>query len=227
MEKLNHLAIILDGNRRFAKKLLLKPWKGHEYGAKKVEKLIERANQHQIKELTLYCLSVENIKNRPQKELKYLFNLFIKEFKNMDRKKIQNNKIKIRFMGNLSLLPQELSKECKKLEKDTEKNNKMTVNFAIAYGGKQEIIQAIKKIIKKDIPAKDINENTINKNLYMSSQPDLIIRTGGEKRTSNFLTWQSTYSEWLFLDKMWPEFQKQDLMQAIKEFKKRKRRFGK
>jgi tritrans,polycis-undecaprenyl-diphosphate synthase [geranylgeranyl-diphosphate specific] len=227
MEKLNHIGIILDGNRRFAKRLLLEPWKGHKYGAKKVEKLIEWANEQKIKELTLYCLSVENIKKRPKKELRYLFNLFIKEFKNMDREKINKNKIKIKFIGNLSLLPSELSKECKKLEKNTEKNNKMKVNFAISYGGKQEIIQAIKKIIKKDIPAKAIDENIINKNLYMSSQPDLIIRTGGEKRTSNFLTWQSTYSEWLFLDKMWPEFQKKDLIQAIKEFKKRKRRFGK
>lgn len=223
----NHIAIILDGNRRFAKRLMLEPWKGHEYGAEKIEELLDYAKDLGIKEITLYCLSVENIKNRPKNELEFLFQLFKKEFKEMDRKKIEKNKIKMRFIGNLDLLPKDLKEECLKLERETEKNNDFIVNFAIAYGGKQELIEAVKKIIKNKINTEEINEETIKENLYMTDEPDIIIRTGGEKRTSNFLIWQSTYSEWFFLDKFWPEFEKQDLIQVIEEFKQRKRNFGK
>ena len=133
----------------------------------------------------------------------------------------------MRFIGNLSLLPKDLKEQCEKLEQDTKNNNNFIVNFAIAYGGKQEIINMVKKILKKKIKEEDINEKTIEENLYMKDEPDLIIRTGGEKRTSNFLPWQSAYSELIFLDKFWPEFEKQDLINCIEEFKNRKRNFGK
>jgi tritrans,polycis-undecaprenyl-diphosphate synthase [geranylgeranyl-diphosphate specific] len=222
-----HIAIILDGNRRFAKRLMLEPWKGHELGAKKVDKLLDYAKELGILEVTLYCLSVENIKSRPKKELEYLFKLFKKEFRDMDRKKIEKNKTKIRFIGNLSLLPKDLRKQCEKLQKETKNNNKFVVNFAIAYGGKQEIIELIKKIIKKKISPEKIDEKIIKENLYLKDEPDIIIRTGGEVRTSNFLPWQSAYSEWFFLKKFWPEFVKKDLMECIEEFKRRKRNFGK
>ena len=222
----NHVAIILDGNRRFAKKLVLEPWKGHELGAGKVEKLLDWASEIGIKELTLYVLSVENLESRPKNELEYLFKLFRKEFRNLSKEKIEKNKIKIRFIGNLSLLPADLAEQCKKLEAKTEKNNNFIINFCLAYGGRQELVEAVKKIISNKVQAEEISEKTIEKNLYMQSQPDLIIRTGGEKRTSNFLPWQSTYSEWFFLDKMWPEFEKQDLVGAIENFKLRKRNFG-
>lgn len=225
-----HVAIILDGNRRFAKRLMLEPWKGHEYGAEKVEKLLDWLKELKIKELTLYCLSIENLK-RPKQELDYLLNLFRKEFENIskgeNKEKIEKNKIKIKFIGNLSLLPKDLQKQCKELEKQTQKNNNYTVNFCIAYGGKQEITEAIKKIIKNKIKSEQVNEQTIKQNLYLQDEPDIIIRTGGEKRTSDFLPWQSAYSEWFFLDKFWPEFEKQDLIQCIEEFKNRKRNFGK
>jgi len=221
-----HIAIILDGNRRFAKKLMFKPWKGHEYGARKIEKLLDYAKELEIKQMTFYCLSSENIKNRPKNELDYLLNLFKKEFKNMDRDKIQKNQIKIRFIGDLTLLPLDLQQQCQKLEQETKKNNQFKTNFAIAYGGKQEIINAIKKIIKNKISPEQITEKLISQNLYLSDEPDMIIRTGGEKRTSNFLPWQSAYSEWFFLDKMWPEFEKQDLINCINEFKNRKKNFG-
>jgi tritrans,polycis-undecaprenyl-diphosphate synthase [geranylgeranyl-diphosphate specific] len=223
----SHVAIILDGNRRFAKRLMLEPWKGHEYGAKKVDKLLDYAKELGIKEVTLYCLSVENLKSRPKKELEYLFKLFKKEFRDMDRDKIERTKTKIRFIGNISLLPKDLKEECEKLEKETEKNNGFIVNFAIAYGGKQEIIELIKRIIKKKISPEKIDEKIIKENLYLEDEPDMIIRTGGEIRTSNFLPWQSAYSEWFFLKKFWPEFDKKDLKECIEEFKSRKRNFGK
>lgn len=221
-----HVAIILDGNRRFAKKLLLEPLKGHEYGKEKVEKLIDYAKDFGVKELTFYCLSCENIKNRPKKELDFIYKIFRETFGNMDENKIKEDKIKMRFIGNLSLLPQDLKEQCEKLEKQTRENDNFTINFAIAYGGRQELINAIKKIIEKGIESKDIDEEIIKNYLYMSDEPDMIIRTGGEKRTSNFLPWQGVYSEWFFLDKMWPEFEKEDLFNCIEEFKNRKRNFG-
>jgi tritrans,polycis-undecaprenyl-diphosphate synthase [geranylgeranyl-diphosphate specific] len=224
---LRHIGIILDGNRRFAKRLMLEPWKGHEYGAGKVEKLLDWAKNSGVREFTLYCLSVENLKSRPKTELDYLFKLFRKEFRNMNREKIKKNKIKIRFIGNLSLLPEDLQEQCKQLEKETGKNDSYTINFALAYGGREEIISAIKKILKNKVKPGQINDKIFQENLWLQSEPELIIRTGGEKRTSNFLPWQATYSEWLFLDKMWPEFTEQDLRKAIQDFKKRRRNFGK
>jgi len=221
-----HIAIILDGNRRFAKKLILEPWKGHDYGRKKVEKLLDYAKDLGVEELTFYALSSENIKSRPENELKYIYQLFSETFNELDRDKLEKNKTKIKFIGDLTLLPEDLRKQCLELEDETKHNSDFIINFAIAYGGRQEIIEAVKKIVKTSPNPEDINEELIEQNLYLSHQPDLIIRTGGEKRTSNFLPWQSTYSEWIFLDKMWPEFEKQDLVECIQEFKDRKRRFG-
>ncbi len=222
----NHVAIILDGNRRFAKRLILEPWKGHEYGKEKVEAMLDYAKELGIKEMTFYALSQENIKSRPRNELEFLYKIFREFFRDLDRKKIEKNKIRIKFIGNLDLLPSDLKEQCLELEKQTENNSGFLVNFAIAYGGRQEIIEAVKKILKNKIKEKDIDEKIIQQNLLLSGEPDLIIRTGGEKRTSNFLPWQSAYSEWIFMDKMWPEFEKQDLVNCIEEFKKRKRNFG-
>jgi tritrans,polycis-undecaprenyl-diphosphate synthase [geranylgeranyl-diphosphate specific] len=221
-----HIAIILDGNRRFAKRLILEPWKGHEYGRDKVEELLDYAKELGINELTLYCLSCENIKSRPKNELEFLYKIFKETFKKIDREKIHQNKIKMRFIGNLELLPQDLKEQCIRLEKDTENYKNFIVNFAIAYGGRQELVNAVKRIIEKKIKAEDIDDSVIEKNLLLNDEPDIIIRTGGEKRTSNFLPWQSSYSEWFFLDKMWPEFEKQDLINCIEEFRLRKRNFG-
>jgi tritrans,polycis-undecaprenyl-diphosphate synthase [geranylgeranyl-diphosphate specific] len=225
--RVKHIGLILDGNRRFAKRLILEPWKGHELGAGKVQELLDWTKEIGVKEFTLYCLSCENIKTRPKNELEFLFKLFRKEFRIIDSKKIQKYGIKIRFIGNLYLLPKDLEKQCKELEKKTSKNKNYIINFALAYGGRQEIIDAIKKILKNKISSEKMNEREFEKNLWLNSSPDLIIRTGGEKRTSNFLPWQSIYSEWFFLNKMWPEFTKQDLLGCIKKFNQRKRRFGK
>ena len=225
-ENPRHVAIILDGNRRFAKRLMLEPWKGHEYGRKKVEDLLDYAKDLGIKEMTFYALSVENIKNRPKRELSFIYKVFRETFKNINREKIEKNKIRMRFIGNLSLLPDDLREQCLKLENETKNNDELIVNFAIAYGGRQELVEAVRSILKSKIDADEVDGKLIERHLYMDSQPDFIIRTGGEKRTSNFLPWQASYSEWFFLDKMWPEFEKQDLVDCIEEFKRRKRNFG-
>src|SRR3989344_3759380 len=221
-----HIAIILDGNRRFAKRLMLEPWKGHEFGRKKVEEILDYAKDFEIKQLTFYTLSLENLKSRPKNELEFLFKLFKDAFLNLDKEKIKNDKIKINFIGKLELLPSELQEICFKLQEETKGNNNFIINICIAYGGRQEITEAVKKIIKNKTPAEKINEEIINKSLLIQDEPEFIIRTGGEIRTSNFLSWQSAYSEWIFLDKMWPEFEKEDLKNCIEEFKKRKRNFG-
>lgn len=222
----DHIAIILDGNRRFAKRLMLEPWKGHEYGKKKVEELIDYAKKIRIKEMTFYALSIENIEKRPSIELNYLYKVFREAFRDMDKEKLMRDNIQIKFIGDLSLLPEDLMNECLKLEKETVLNKKFVVNFAVAYGGRQELIEAVRKIINNKVSADEISDKTIEDNLYLKSEPSMIIRTGGEKRTSNFLPWQSSYSEWFFIDKMWPEFSKEDLIKCIEEFKNRKRNYG-
>jgi len=208
-----HLAIILDGNRRFAKKLMLEPWRGHELGAEKIEKLLEWCKELEIRELTLYCFSLENF-NRPKKEFAKLKN----------DKRVHDNKIKIKFVGRRDLFDLELQRIIKELEEITKDYNDYKINFALGYGGRQEIVEAIKKLVEN---GGEINEENLKKNLWLENEPDLIIRTGGEKRSSNFLPWQSIYSEWIFLEKMWPEFTKEDLVMCIDEFNARNRRFGK
>lgn len=219
-----HIGIILDGNRRFAKKQNKKPGEGHEAGAKKIEELLGWAEELGIHQLTLYCFSLENF-NRTKEEVNFLMNLFKVWFKKIEKdKRIDKNKIKIRFIGKKELLNKELQKVIKELEEKTKNYDNHIINFALAYGGRQEIISAIKRLIQTK---KEVTEKNLQENLWLSDEPDMIIRTGGEQRTSNFLPWQSAYSEWIFLDKMWPEFTKKDLKDAIEEFKNRERRFGK
>lgn len=206
-----HIAIVLDGNRRFAKRLMLEPWKGHELGAEKIEELFEWLKEFGIEELTLYCFSLENF-NRPKSEFDFLMQIFKKEFSRLiDDKRVYNDKIKIRFAGRLFLFDSELQEIAKKLAEKTKDHSNYTVNFALGYGGRQEIIDAFKKLVESK---EEINEENLKKNLWIENEPDMIIRTGGEKRTSNFLTWQSAYSEWFFLDKTWPEFNKGNLFLA-------------
>lgn len=221
-----HVGIILDGNRRFAKRLMKQPWKGHEYGAEKVEKLFDWCKELNIGELTIYCFSLENFK-RPKKEFDYLMDLFKKEFGKLKKdSRIEKNKIKIRFIGKTELFNEKIQKLIRDIEENTKSHRDYTINFAFGYGGRQEIISAVNKIIVEKKTSK-ITEQDFEKYLWLKHEPDLVIRTGGEKRTSNFLPWQSTYSEWIFLNKMWPEFTKEDLENCIKEFHERKRRFGK
>lgn len=224
-EKPLHVAIVLDGNRRFGKKKGSKI-KGHQYGAKKVESLIDWCEDLKVGEITLYTFSTENF-NRPEKEVDYLMDLFRKQFKKLRKdKRITERKIRINFIGRLDMFPQDLQNEMFDLMNDTLENNGLQVNFAVAYGGRAEIMDALKKIVKKGVNFLDISEELINENLYLQSEPDIFIRPGGEKRLSNFLLYQAAYSELFFLDKMWPEVTKKDFSTILKEFKKRERRFG-
>jgi len=230
-----HIGIILDGNRRFAKKLMLKPWKGHEWGRDKVKKMLDWCKEIGIQELTLYAFSVQNFQ-RPKEEFNYLMHLFQDAFKNLVEDKSEENQkkleeIQIKFIGRTWMFPQEVQEEMKKLTDLTANNKPYKINFAMAYGGREEVIDAVKKIAeavqKGNLDVNAINEQVFEENLYINSEPALIIRTGGDHRTSNFLIWQSHYSEWFFLEKTWPEFEKEDLLQVINEFQTRERRFGK
>lgn len=225
-----HLAIILDGNRRFAKRLMMKPFKGHEWGAKKIEKLLDWCKEFKIKELTLYAFSVENF-NRPKEEFNYLMNVFKKEFDRLKSdERLEKEKIKINFIGRIKMFPKEIQEKMSQLMEKTKDNNKFLINFAMAYGGRQEIIDGVKELAAyvkhRNMDVYKINEKMFSNFLYMKDEPDLIIRTGGEKRMSNFLMWQSPYSELIFLEKMWPEFDKKDFIQCIEEYNRRERRFG-
>ena len=224
-----HIGIILDGNRRFAKRLMLKPYKGHEYGAEKIEKLLEWCKELGIKEITLYCFSIENF-NRPKNEFEYLMNLFKEEFTKLkDDPRIKD--IKVNFIGRLNMFPKNVRDSMNVLIENTKSNKPYTINFAMAYGGRAEVIDATRKIAEQvkngKLDVDKINEEVFEKNLYTASEPDLIIRTSGEKRTSGFLIYQGAYAELIFIDKMWPEFEKEDFINAIKEYSNRQRRFGK
>lgn len=226
-----HLGIILDGNRRFSKRLMLKPWKGHEWGAKKVEKLLDWCKGYGIHEITLYAFSIENF-DRPKKEFDFLMEIFKNEFtRMMDDPRLDNDDVRINFIGRIDMFPKDLQEIMNKLMEKTASHKKSVVNFAMAYGGRAEIIDAARSISKRvkegKLKVEDIDEKTFSENLYIKSEPDLIIRTS-ESRLSGFLLWQGSYAEIIFLpDKLWPEFDKKDLDYCLNEYAKRKRRFGK
>ncbi len=225
-----HIGIILDGNRRFSRRLMMKPWKGHEWGAKKVEQLFDWANELGIKELTLYCFSLENF-GRPKEEFDYLMEIFDREFgRLMHDERLHKDKVRINFIGRLSMFPIKVQGKMRSLMEMTKQYDARIVNFAMAYGGRAEVIDAAKKVAEQvkegKLDVADINEEVFAKGLYMVDEPDLVIRTGGAKRTSNFLIWQSHYAEWIFLEKFWPEFEKQDFAECIAEYGRRERRFG-
>ncbi len=226
-----HIGIIIDGNRRFAKRLMLKPWKGHEWGAKKLEHVFEWCREYNIKELTLYAFSYENF-NRPKEEFDYLMDLFCREFDKLaGDKRIHENKMRINIIGRIWMFPKKVQDRMHRIMDLTKDYNQYIVNFAMAYGGRAEVVDATKKIAEQvkenKLKIEEINEEIFSKELYMKDEPDLIIRTS-ESRLSGFLPWQSTYSELIFLpDTLWPEFEKKDFIACINEFQKRQRRFGK
>ena len=225
--KPKHIGIILDGNRRFSKRLMKEPWKGHEYGAKKLESLFTWLKELDIKQLTLYVFSVENF-NRPKLEFNHLMNLFRKEFtKYKEDPRIHENKIRINFVGQLHLFPEDVQEKAKALMDATKNYNDYVVNFAFGYGGREEIIDAVKEAVKNGVDPSKLSKEEFNRYLSVSDEFDLVIRTGGDHRSSNFFPWQTTYAEWFFLDKMWPEFEKEDLLRVINQFENRDRRFGK
>lgn len=221
-KNLNHLGIILDGNRRWAKEKGLSAFEGHKKGLDNIKKVISWCKEKGIKTLTLFVFSTENWK-RPKNEIDYLMKLAEKMELHFNEASKQN--IKIRVIGQRDDLSPKVQESINKLEELTKNNKAMTLNFALSYGGRAEIVEAVKNIIRQKTPIDNINEVLISKNLW-TSDLDLIIRTGKEQRISNFLIWQAAYSELYFLKKYWPDFNKKDLEEAISEYIRRKRRFG-
>ena len=231
----NHVAIILDGNRRWAKHNLTLQKKGHFKGADTVENLLDWCEEFDIKIITLYVLSAENL-DRKNDELDYLYDLIkVRLEKLYNDPRIHKNQMRVKAIGRIELLPDSMKDVLRRLDGITKDYNKHFLNIAIAYGGQNELVDAVKKIGEQikggKLDSKDINKEVIESNLYTShlpqSSPDMILRTSGEKRMSGFLLWQSAYSELVFLDIFWPEFRKIDLMRAIRTFQTRKRRSGK
>ena len=219
-----HIAVILDGNRRYAKKLGIPQFKGHEKGFAKIKEVLEWSMELGIKEVTLYCFSTENFK-RDKKEVDYLFDLFRNKIGDFKKDKlIHDNKVKICVVGRVSMFPEDMQKQMNEIMEMTKDYSDYRLNLALAYGGRGEIVDAVKKLIAKGV--KEIDEDEMKENLYLSDDVDLMIRPGGEHRLSNFLLWQSSYAELYFSDKLWPEFSKEELVKAVEWFKERKRRYG-
>lgn len=223
-KSLKHLGIILDGNRRWAKEKGLSTFEGHRIGLRKVKDVTEWCLEKGIKTLTVFIFSTENWK-RSKVEVNYLMKLAYKAT-TVDLKGFAKKGVKVNIIGERQRLPEFVKKGIREIERATNKNKKMTLNLALSYGGRGEIVQAIKNIVKKKISAKKITESLISENLW-TSDLDMIIRTGKEKRISNFLIWQAAYAELYFLEKYWPAFNKRDLNKALAVYDKRKRRFGK
>jgi undecaprenyl diphosphate synthase len=216
----------MDGNGRWGLKKYKDRNKGHYYGLQNINKIIKDCIKINIKYLTLYTFSTENW-NRPKKEIDYLFFLF-KYFYKKNFNKLNKNNIKIKFIGNLKNIPKDLKVIIKKIQDKTKNNDAITVIFAFNYGAKSELVNAFKNIIKNKNKVNKINEDLINNNLYTKNipDPDILIRTGGEKRLSNFLLWQLSYAELFFINKNWPDFNFFDLKKIINTFRVTKRKFG-
>jgi len=223
-----HLGIIIDGNRRWAKEKGLPSIEGHRKGFEKVRKMGDWTLKRGIKILTVYCFSSENW-NRSKLEVNYLMRLFGQALNKKSIEDYNKKGVKIKIIGERDKLSSILLKKIAKAEKLTKDNKKGIINLAFSYGGRPEITKAVKNIIKKNIPVQEISEDLIEKNLWTAGQPspDLIIRSGGHHRLSNFLTWQSAYSELYFIDKYWPAFEEADLDQALSNYYQRQRNFGK
>ena len=223
MNPINHVAIIMDGNGRWGLKKKKSRNSGHKAGLNTVENIIKHTIKNKIKFLTLYAFSTENWK-RPQKEISFLFNL-LQNFLKKKTNKLNKNGIKLKIIGDKSNFSNKLKKALINSEKITKNNKKLQINLALNYGAKNEILNAISLIKKKNI---SFTENNINKNLYTndSPNPDILIRTGNTKRLSNFLLWQIAYTEIFFEKKLWPEFSTQDYNRILEKFKQLKRNFG-
>ncbi len=222
----NHVAIIMDGNGRWAKQHGLPRLEGHETGAQNIHPIIKCLNQHHIKYVTLYGFSTENW-NRPEDEVTGLLRLFEGSI-NKYVSELHENGIKLRHLGHLEELPQGLQLAINKAIKLTKNNTRMTFSFALNYGGRLEILDAVRHIIAEGIPLQNIDEKLFSSYLYTAGLPDvdLLIRTGGEFRISNFLIWQAVYSEYYFTEVLWPDFNQKELEKALVAYSQRRRRFG-
>lgn len=223
-----HIAIIMDGNRRWARNRGLPDIKGHEAGVEALEKVVEAAEKMGVKTVTVYALSTENIKERAKREIGGLFELMRTGY-HTKLKKMMKNGVKINILGEIEGLPGVLVKIIQELKKTYIKNEAIQLNIALNYGGKKELIEAIKDILKEGIALDKINDEIIARHLYTNGQPDpeLVIRTGGRMRLSNFLLWQTAYSELYFTNILWPDFDEAELKKAIAWYQEQKRNFGK
>ena len=225
-----HVAIIMDGNGRWALSRGRPRIEGHRKGAEVIREIIKASLNNGVRYLTLFGFSIENWR-RPTNEVNALFGL-LRLYLHKERQRLHERGVRIRFIGELSLLPKDIVFLIKEIEKQTRQNRKLNLMVALSYGGRQEITSTIQKIVTKFVleksPLENLSEKTISENLYTAGipDPDLLIRTGGEKRISNFLLWQLAYTELVFTDKYWPDFLKEDFEGAISEFYRRERRYG-
>lgn len=232
--KPGHIAIILDGNRRWASENEVTPWFGHEKGARNVEQMLDWCLKLDVKSITLYAFSTENFR-RSATEIVEIMRIAENEFRKiLTDERIHKNRIRVKVIGRTNLLPESLQKVIRDTEKATQDYDKHFLSFAFAYGGRAEIVDAAKKIAENvhagKISPENVDEQLFEQYLYTAHLPkqdaDLIIRTSGEERLSGFLLWQSAYSELCFLDAYWPDFRFIDLLRAVRTFQNRKRRFG-
>ena len=224
-----HIAIIMDGNGRWAKKRAMPRVAGHHEGMKTVRKITKISNELGIKTLTVYAFSTENWK-RPKSEVDFLMKL-PQEFLGTFLPELIAENVRVEMMGDLSLIPSHTQKAVKQAMEDTKNNNGMILNFALNYGSRGEMVTAVNSIIhdvKNGIIKEDVSEEMVSSYLMTKHlpDPDLLIRTSGEKRLSNFMLWQSAYTELWFTDVLWPDFSEEHLLQAVEEYQKRSRRFG-
>lgn len=225
-----HIGIIMDGNGRWAKKRAMPRLVGHREGAIRLKKVISSCEKYGVKFVTVYAFSTENWK-RPKDEVDGLMKLLLEFLRNAENE-LGGEKVRITVIGDVEGLPQAIQDEIKRVENITSVNKNINLQIALNYGGRDEVVNGIKKITEKvlsgNLKVEEINENIISENIYTSNipDPDLIIRTSGEVRTSNFLLWQSAYSEYYFTEVLWPDFDDEQLKLAIESYKNRKRRFG-
>ncbi len=228
----SHIGIIMDGNRRAASSLRILPWEGHRLGAERVDDIIEWCIDLGIKTATLYAFSTENF-SREKSEVKRLFDLFEEYLNNVaDDERIHRNRVRVKSIGKPELFPERVQKAIRRAESSTENYDGFLLQLAMGYGGRQEVVDAVRKIAEDvktgSITPLDITEETISKRLYTNGAPDpqLIIRTSGEERISNFLLWQSAYSELYFCETYWPLFRRIDFLRAIRTYQHREKRYG-
>ena len=227
-----HLAVIMDGNRRYAESLGILPHEGHIVGKSTLENLSDWCRSLNITYLTVYAFSLENF-NRTEEELEPLMDLFEESFRNAgDDPRVHENRVRVRAIGHREMLPDKVVKAIEYAESRTREYSDFNYNLAVAYGGRQELVRSMEKIANKvkngELNPEEIDADLISSNLYTSGlpDPDLILRTSGEERISNFLLWQLAYSELYFADVYWPDMRKIDFLRAIRSFQKRKRRLG-
>ena len=221
----NHVAIIMDGNGRWAEERGLKRSLGHKEGAKTLKKLLSHIYEKKVKYLSLYAFSTDNFK-RSKEEVDYLMNLFIEMFKKQF-KDLKEKNIKVLFSGRRKPLPDDVLSAMDEMSKETKNYTNGVLNICINYGGQEEIVDMVKKIVDKGTPSEEITKELVNANMYQDLPPvNFVIRTSGEQRISNFLLWQSSYAEYYFPKVYFPDFKEKEFDEAIVEFNKRKRRFG-